>query len=813
MWDKILKFYTDNKDFLDLLLGSGVIFVVLGGIVTFTRWLLKEYRLRKIRTNDNFPFKIIPPNSNVAKEILGGADDDPLADRNIPYQQRALGRNTRRELEELIEDHRWILITGRTGLGKTREAVQLAQSLNNEGWTILFLTRDAWLESPAILPNNVPERKLLFLLDDLNKKCHSSKVEVRPDASESLTIPINEPFQMRLQRTLETFQTFCGKSEVRVIATVRNEKISEFDEPSEWEKLEWTKYNMLWGKFKPIDLLEPDDNAEENLLAEAAKNAEIIINLDYLPIFARNNDGTFRNLVENLSSAKAEDIELSSDNFRDTLKGTWKKRYQKAIQKHPEAKHIYDAIELARNINIQINISTILQIAEILSKKTLVQRIKSRRKYSIILKDLIKSENILNPRDEQIESKGYRIKTNEYLPFLYKQIWLSKNNKRGTFIEQVSVKFYLMVRLILTPRWVLLPNKDLGSKLGKVLLHLLHSDHSLMLLAFKYRKLGFKDYSNHLFEKSLSIHNYGFSFFDGPSYHFLVANYALLDFSGNPNDAINICRKAIVLFPKVDIYWFIIGAVSYNLKQYDDAIQAFQKAIELNPKDNSWWMHLGAAYRAIKKYDDALHAFTKSIELNSNNKECWEHLGHTHLKLLHFTDAINAYRKAIKLGPKDETSWDNLGSIYRQLQQYNEAIQAYQKAIELNPKFESAWHSLGTIYIILNNTDDALIAYQKAVDISPDKGIYRASLVGILRKLGREDEAIEQEKVARSFIDKENEYNRACFECICGNMEDALDLLQIALEQKQTSIEWAQKDPDFELIRGNQRFKELVGLK
>jgi hypothetical protein len=295
MWDKILQFLNDNKDALGWLFGSGIVLAILGGIYRLIVWFIKEYRLRRIRTNENFPFKIIPPNSNVAKEILGGTDDDPLADRNIPYQQRIQGRNTRRELEELIEDHRWILITGRTGLGKTREGVQLAQSLNNEGWTVLYLTREAWLDAPAKFPSNIPERKLLFFLDDLNRKCYSSKAEVRPNAIESLTLPIYEPFQTRLQRTLEVFDTFCGKSEIRVIATARNEQTLEFEEPSEWDKLSWTKYSGLWKKFKLANLSEPDKVAEQNLLVEAAQKANIQINLEEISIFVTKNDGTFRN--------------------------------------------------------------------------------------------------------------------------------------------------------------------------------------------------------------------------------------------------------------------------------------------------------------------------------------------------------------------------------------------------------------------------------------------------------------------------------------------------------------------------------------
>jgi len=58
---------------------------------------------------------------------------------------------------------------------------------------------------------------------------------------------------------------------------------------------------------------------------------------------------------------------------------------------------------------------------------------------------------------------------------------------------------------------------------------------------------------------------------------------------------------------------------------------------------------------------------------------------------------------------------------------------------------------------------------------------------------------------------KESEYNRACFESICGNKEEALRLLKISIEQKQANLEWVQQDPDFFFIRDDPRFNELVG--
>ena len=472
MWDKVWQFITANKDALELLFGSGVLVAVLTGFYKLVVWLIRENRLRRIRTNDNFPFKIIPPNSNVAKEILGGADDDPLADRNIPYQQRIQGRNTRRELEELIEDNRWILITGRTGLGKTREAVQVAQSLNNEGWTILYLTREAWLDAPAKLPSNVPERKLLFFLDDLNKKCYSSKAEVRPDASDSLTLPINEPFQTRLDRTLKALDAFCGKIEIKVIATARNEKTSEFDEPSEWEKLGWVKYSGLWENFRLIELPEPDKTAEEKLLEETAGKVDILIKLDEIPILAKRNDGTFRNLVENLSYARTEGFKLSPESFRDTLKGTWEKRYQKAIQRFPEAKFIYDAIELSMLAGIRIDFSNVFNVAKILAQKSLFERIEFNWRCFIALRHLEKTENILESRDGQIEGKGYRISVKDNI----RKLWF-------LIVQKYLADFPVSEKFIFFSQIVLIPSKYFfNTNINSTLIILNNFNHNIRIL-------------------------------------------------------------------------------------------------------------------------------------------------------------------------------------------------------------------------------------------------------------------------------------------------------------------------------------------
>jgi hypothetical protein len=62
----------------------------------------------------------------------------------------------------------------------------------------------------------------------------------------------------------------------------------------------------------------------------------------------------------------------------------------------------------------------------------------------------------------------------------------------------------------------------------------------------------------------------------------------------------------------------------------------------------------------------------------------------------------------------------------------------------------------------------------------------------------------------KNIYDSESEYNRACLEAICGNTDQAIELLRVALENKQTYVDWVLRDPDLDMIREDGRFKQLI---
>ncbi len=125
----ILNFYTDNRDFLDNLLSGGLP-AILPAIASFFGWLIWRHRQRRIPPN-TFAFEVIKPQSqDLMQRILGGDDKDPLAVRNIAYQNRVANRSIRQELQQKLDEYRWVLILGRIGLGKTREATEFANHLS-----------------------------------------------------------------------------------------------------------------------------------------------------------------------------------------------------------------------------------------------------------------------------------------------------------------------------------------------------------------------------------------------------------------------------------------------------------------------------------------------------------------------------------------------------------------------------------------------------------------------------------------------------------------------------------------------------------
>ena len=100
---------------------------------------------------------------------------------------------------------------------------------------------------------------------------------------------------------------------------------------------------------------------------------------------------------------------------------------------------------------------------------------------------------------------------------------------------------------------------------------------------------------------------------------------------------------------------------------------------------------------------------------------------------------------------------------------------------------------------------------ERVIEIDSRHGLAHAILGGYYRKNGNKELAQEHIDAARELIaENENEYNRACMESICGNADQSLELLELALKNKHSYVNLARKDPDLDFIRSDPRFHALL---
>ena len=235
----------------------------------------------------------------------------------------------------------------------------------------------------------------------------------------------------------------------------------------------------------------------------------------------------------------------------------------------------------------------------------------------------------------------------------------------------------------------------------------------------------------------------------------------------------------------------------------EELAAALHKAVRrlMWPEDRRFSVYHPAAVRVLRKVTAWL----------PDDAAAWYHLGVALDDAGEKEAAIEAYRKAIALDANLAYPWNGLGNVYRALGRYDEALEAYRKAIALDATIDALWYGLGLVYTSQGNLGQALEAFRKAVGLAPEVGVNHLALFGTLLRLGREDEARQEEAIARPLMAKEDEYNRACFAALCGEKDEALRLLQHALEKAPGLRLWARRDPDFQVLHDDPRFWELVG--
>jgi adenylate cyclase len=207
--------------------------------------------------------------------------------------------------------------------------------------------------------------------------------------------------------------------------------------------------------------------------------------------------------------------------------------------------------------------------------------------------------------------------------------------------------------------------------------------------------------------------------------------------------------------------------------------------LELDPSSAEAHVAAGQGLSMEQRYGEAAIEFERAMKLDPTLFDARYYYGRACFKSGELEKSLRLFEEARSLRPEDYESVYLIGLILTQLGRPNEARDAQKDSLERATKY---------------------------IDLNRDEARAYVLAAGALARLGQRERAKECIDRAQSLAPDDDAilYNAGCALAILGEQKDALDALEKAINAGLAGGDWVPQDPDWESLRDQPRFKELV---
>ncbi len=264
------------------------------------------------------------------------------------------------------------------------------------------------------------------------------------------------------------------------------------------------------------------------------------------------------------------------------------------------------------------------------------------------------------------------------------------------------------------------------------------------------------------------------------AYSFLRAGLANQN-TGDRKGAERAYRRGLEVAPDNVELRNALGWALFQDGRTAEAVAEYERALTADPKHAKAHNNLALALVELGKFDEAATHFSASLaiepkaEIHSDLGFCLARLGRTEDAQAHYRQALaldpncasahlnlavaavqagdlagaeSHYRQALQGQPTAETH-NGLGFVLARQGRADEAIAEFRKAMAADSKFTPAYNNLAEALARQGKLEEAADYYRRSLTQRPNPAGFNA-LGGILRQLGREDEAEQQFSKAKS---------------------------------------------------------------
>jgi serine/threonine protein kinase/tetratricopeptide (TPR) repeat protein len=279
------------------------------------------------------------------------------------------------------------------------------------------------------------------------------------------------------------------------------------------------------------------------------------------------------------------------------------------------------------------------------------------------------------------------------------------------------------------------------------------------------------------------------------SYEYFLRGRQLLNRFSRPNieAARGMFERAIELDPSYAPAWSGLAeahAWTYqwwagSVEDLERADRASRRALELAPNLAEAHAARGFALELARRYDDAAAEFEQALRINPDLFDALYLYARSAFSAGRIEKSVELFRRAGDARSEDFQSMILLGQSLNILGRAAEAREAIregvrraERALELNPTDSRALSLGGTALGDLGEADRALRWSARALELYPDE---QSVLI-----------------------------NGACLRAKLGRKAEALEILERVFERGYGQRDWIERDPDYDSLRDEPRFKALL---
>jgi hypothetical protein len=141
---------------------------------------------------------------------------------------------------------------------------------------------------------------------------------------------------------------------------------------------------------------------------------------------------------------------------------------------------------------------------------------------------------------------------------------------------------------------------------------------------------------------------------------------------------------------------------------------------ELQKESPGYYYSLGTLADNKRQWDKAIQLYTKALSVDPDYRDAYTGLAWDYYEKGNYELEVSNFEQAAARGPEKAETWYFLGTAYQDVGDYDKAIIAFNKALNIDPNHKDALHDLAIIYISTGDTEKARQLLQRLMNV--DKG-------------------------------------------------------------------------------------------